>query len=188
MISSSPERHTFQLEGAKRRAEEDGKELPEIYINMWKTAKEQDEANIVDPEWQKDNMEYDLRSTQWIIDKVKGDDVYAQHLYASMCNNDFTKNDVWPILTEQKWSCSWRHAGGIVADMQEKGDYIDWYCSGIRDNKILDDDEYQALTKEQQEYYIQCKKFVPESCVTDEIRADLLKLGWIVIDDPTDNF
>ena len=186
MISSSPERHTFQLEGAKKRAEEDGKELPEIYINMWKTAKEQDEANIVDPEWQKDNMEYDLRSTQWIIDKTKADDVYAQHLYASMCNNDFTKNDVWPILTEQKWSCSWRHAGGIIADMQEKGDYIDWYCSGIRDSKILDDDEYQALTKEQQESYIQGKKFVPESCVTDEIREDLLKLGWIVIDDATD--
>ena len=182
MISSSPKRHTFQLEGAQRRAEEDGKELPEIYINMWKTAKEQDEANIVDPEWQKDNMEYDLRSTKWIIDKTKADDVYAQHLYASMCNNDFTKNDVWPILTEQRWSCSWRHAGGIIADMQEKGDYIDWYCSGIRDNKILDDDEYQALTKEQQESYIQCKKFVPESVVTDEIREDLLKLGWIVVD------
>jgi hypothetical protein len=183
MISSSPERHTFQLEGAKKRAEEDGKELPEIYINIWKTAKEQDEANIVDPEWQKDNMEYDLRSTQWIIDKTKNDDVYAQHLYASMCNNDFTKNDVWPILTEKKWSCSWRHAGGIIADMQEKGDYIDWYCSGIRDSKILDDDEFQALTKEQQEWYIQGKKFVPESCVTNEIREDLLKLGWIVIDD-----
>jgi hypothetical protein len=183
MISSSPERHTFQLEGAKKRAEEDGKELPEIYINIWKTAKEQDEANIVDPEWQKDNMEYDLRSTQWIIDKTKNDDVYAQHLYASMCNNDFTKNDVWPILTEKRWSCSWRHAGGIIADMQEKGDYIDWYCSGIRDSKILDDDEFRALTKEQQEYYIQSKKFVPESCVTDEIREDLLILGWIVIDD-----
>ena len=188
IISSSPERHTFQLEGAKKRAEEDGKELPEVYINMWKTAKEQDEANIVDPEWQKDNMEYDLRSTQWIIDKTKADDVYAQHLYASMCNNDFTKNDVWPILTEKKWSCSWRHAGGIIADMQEKGDYIDWYCSGIRDNKILDDDEFQALTKEQQESYIQCKKYVPESCVTDEIREDLLKLGWIVVDNEPETY
>jgi hypothetical protein len=188
MISSSPERHTFQLEGAKRRAEEDGKELPEIYINMWKSAKEQDEANIVDPEWQKDNMEYDLRSTQWIIDKVKGDDVYAQHLYASMCNRDFTKNDVWPILTEKRWSCSWRSAGGIIADMQEKGDYIDWYCSGIKDSKILDDDEFSALTKEQQESYIQGKKFVPESCVTDEIREDLLKLGWIVVDNEPDAY
>ena len=47
MINSSPERHTFQLEGAKRRAEEDGKELSESYINMWKSAKEQDEANKI---------------------------------------------------------------------------------------------------------------------------------------------
>jgi hypothetical protein len=148
---------------------------------MFKTWREQAQANIVDPEWQKDNMEYDLRSTQWIIDKAK-DDAYAQNLYAAMCNNDFTKNDVWPILTEKRWSCSWRHAGGIIADMQGKGDYIYWYCSGIRDSKILDDDEFRALTKEQQEHYIQSKKFVPESCVTDEIREDLLKLGWIVID------
>jgi len=52
----------------------------------------------------------------------------------------------------------------------------------IRDAKILDDDEFQALTKEQQEHYIQGKKFVSEGVVTDEIREDLLKLGWIVID------
>jgi hypothetical protein len=182
MISSSPERHTFQKEGYVKRCEEQGKLPNPDYIEMYKTWREQDEANIVDPVWQKDNMEYDLRSTQWIIDKTKNDDVYAQHLYASMCNNDFTKNDVWPILTEKRWSCSWRHAGGIIADMQEKGDYIDWYCSGIRDSKILDDDEFSALTKEQQESYIQGKKFVPESCVTDEIREDLLKLGWIVVD------
>ena len=183
MISSSPDRNTFQLENYVKRQEEAGKLPAPEYMDMFKTWREQDQANIVDPEWQKDNMEYDLRSTQWIIDKVKNDEVYAQHLYASMCNNDFTKNDVWPILTDKRWSCSWRHAGGIIADMQGKGDYIDWYCSGIRDAKILDDDEFRALTKEQQESYIQGKKFVPESCVTDEIRQDLLKLGWIVIDE-----
>ena len=182
MISKSPERHTFQAEAYVKRCEEEGKEPSEDYLNIYKSAKQRDEENIANPEWQKDNMEYDLRSTQWIIDKAK-DDAYAQNLYAAMCNNDFTKNDVIPILTEKRWSCSWRHAGGIVADMQGKGDYIDWYCSGIRDAKILDDDEFRALTKEQQEHYIQGKKFVSESVVTDEIRADLLKLGWIVIDD-----
>jgi len=181
MISKSPKRHTFQAEQYVKRCEEKGEEPSEDYLNIYKSAKQQDEENIANPDWQKDNMEYDLRSTQWIIDKAK-DDVYAQNLYAAMCNNDFTKNDVIPILTEKRWSCSWRHAGGIIADMQEKGDYIDWYCSGIRDSKILDDDEFRALTKEQQEYYIQGKKFVPESCVTDEIREDLLKLGWIVVD------
>ena len=171
------------MENYVKRQEEAGKLPSTEYLNMFKTWREQDEANIVDPEWQKDNMEYNLRSTQWIIDKVKSDDVYAQHLYAAMCNNEFTKNDVWPILTGKRWSCSWRSAGGIIADMREEGDYIDWYCSGIRDSKILDDDEFSALTKEQQEYYMQGKAFVPESCVTDEIREDLLKLGWIVVDE-----
>lgn len=183
MISKSPDRNTFQKEGYIKRCEEEGKLPNPEYIEMFKSWQQQRLELEETDEWKIDNMEYDLRSTQWIIDKVKGDEVYAQHLYAAMCNNEFTKNDVIPILTEKRWGCSWRSAGGIVANMQEKGDYIDWYCSGIRDTRILDDDEFNSLTKEQQEYYIQGKKFVPESAVTDEIRADLLKLGWIVIDE-----
>ena len=186
-ISKSPDRHTFQKEGYIKRMEEQGKEPNPDYIQMYKTWREQDEENLIDPEWQKDNMEYDLRSTEWIVNKVKGDEVYAQHLYAAMCNNDFTKNDVIPILTEKRWSCSWRSAGGIIADMREEGDYIDWYCSGIRDANELDDDQFRQLTKEQQQGYLQGKSFVAESVVTDEIRADLLKLGWIVTD-TNDNF
>jgi hypothetical protein len=65
--------------------------------------------------------------------------------------------------------------------MIEKGDYIDWYCSGIRGE--ISDEEFNDMTKEQQENYLYMKNnFVNESVVTDEIRADLLKLGWIVID------
>ena len=183
MISSSPDRHTFQKEGYIKRCEEEGKLPNPDYIEMYKSWKQQALELEESDEWKIDNMQYDLRSTQWILDKVKNDDVYAQHLYAAMCNNEFTKNDVWPILTEKRWSCSWRSAGGIIADMQEKGDYIDWYCSGIKDSKIYNDDEFRALSNEQQEAYLQVKKFVPESCVTDEIREDLLKLGWIVIED-----
>jgi len=185
MISRSKERGTFQIKNLVEKVKlgEKTAESAEEIIDLFKSSHQQRLDLEETDEWKVDNMEYDLRSTQWIVDKVKADDVYAQHLYASMCNNDFTKNDVWPILTEKKWSCSWRHAGGIIADMQEKGDYIDWYCSGIRDSRILDDDEFNRLTKEQQEYYIQGKKFVPESAVTDEIREDLLKLGWIVVDE-----
>lgn len=185
MISKSPDRGTFHIKNLVERVKtgEATIEHAEEMIEFYKTSHQQRLELEETDEWKKDNMEYDLRSTQWIIDKVKGDDVYAQHLYAAMCNNEFTKNDVIPILTEKRWSCSWRSAGGIVANMQEKGDYIDWYCSGIRDTRILDDDEFNSLTKEQQEYYIQGKKFAPESAVTDEIRADLLKLGWIVIDE-----
>jgi len=160
-INSSPERHTFQLESAKERAKEDGREVPEQYIEFWKTAQEQDEANLADPEWQKDNMEYDLRGTKWICHKVKASDSYAQNLYAAMCNMQFVKNAVWPLLRDQRWSASWRHAGGIVADMREEGDYIDWYCSGIIQDGV------------------DPKGSVPESTITDEIREDLFQLGWI---------
>mgnify|MGYP003705677079 CR=1 FL=1 len=30
--------------------------------------------------------------TDWILEKVRESDVYAQHLYAAMCNNEFQKN------------------------------------------------------------------------------------------------
>jgi len=163
-VNSSPERNTFQLESAKERAKEDGREVPEAYIELWQTARERAAANLVDPAWQKDNMEYDLRSTKWICDKVKSNKSYAQNLYAAMCNIQFVKNEVWPLLKDQRWSASWRHAGGIVADMREEGDYIDWYCSGIQGEP---DEDWVDL------------KHVREGTVTDEIREDLYKLGWI---------
>jgi len=189
MISSSPDRNTFQKEGYVKRCEEKGEEPNPDYIDMFKTWREQAQDNIVDPEWQKDNMEYDLRSAEWICDKVKESQVYSQNLYAAICNNDFQKLDVMPILKDQRWSASWRSAGGIVADMREEGDYIDWYCSGIRNNDEISPEEFSNLTEEQQIHYKETQAFVPESLVTDEIREDLKKLGWIVIpNDGTDSF
>lgn len=172
-ISLSPQRYTFQDTDPDR-------------TEFWETVRKNRMEQVHDPEWQKDNMEYDLLTTEWILDKVRGDDVYAQNLYAAMCNREFTKNDVWPLLTGKRWGCSWRYAGGIIADMQQQGDYIDWYCSGIRDTTEISEDEFNALTKEQQEFYLRSKAYVGESVVTDEIREDLLKLGWIVLDDEMD--
>ena len=123
-------------------------------------------AKELEPEWQKDNMEYDLRTSKYLVDKVRASESYAQNLYAAMCNNEFQKNDVLPILTDTRWSCSWRYAGGILADMSGKGSYMDYYCSGIRHP----DDDSDLFT-------------VGESVVTDEIRKDLFDLGWVVISD-----
>jgi hypothetical protein len=171
-MNSSPERHTFQAEAYIKRCEEEGKEPSEDFLNLYKSYQQQDKEKIVDPEWQKDNMEYDLRSTQWICDKAKASDVYAQNMYAAICNNDFTKNDVWPVLQGKTWGASWRSAGGIVANMLEEGDYMDWYCSGIRNDTGYNPTLNIAYPN----------GYVPESVVTDEIRNDLLKLGWIVVD------
>ena len=163
-MSNSPDRGTFQMENYVRHQLEAGEEVREDYSELFKSFKERRDVQEADPEWQKDNLEYDLRSTDWILEKVRNSEIYAQNLYAAMCNNDFQKRDVMPILKDETWSCSWRYAGGIIADMRQEGDYIDWYCSGIRNPKDKDGVD-----------------FVAESQVTEEIEQDLLKLGWNVI-------
>lgn len=191
-LSKSPDRFSFQKENYLQRKAEEGK-TPENdedvkamneYYDSWAVEtnkKEQEES------WKENNMEYDLRSTDWMLEKVRKSNAYAQNLYAAMCNNDFQKNEFMPRLAGKTWSCSWRYAGGIIADMKQEGDYIDWYCSGIKnDAPVLLDEQFAELTKEQQDYYIESKSHVPESVVTDEIRADLKKLGWDVMD-PSDD-
>ena len=185
-ISRSPERNTFQKEKYIERCTEEGKEPNKAYIKMYEEHNFDKLIKEEDPNWQKDNMEYDLRYTDWILAKVRESNVYAQNLYASMCNRDFIKHDVIPILKDQRWSCSWRYAGGIVADMQEKGDYIDWYCSGIRDTRTLSASEFAMLTEQEQLAYKEGEGYVGEGVVTDEIREDLFRLGWIVQDDEMD--
>jgi hypothetical protein len=181
-IASSPERHTFQKEGYVKRCEEEGKEPNPDYVNMFKNWREQDEENLVDAKWQQNNMEYDLRSAVWICDKVKASDNYAQNLYAAICNRQFLKLEVVPVLKDDRWSCSWRHSGGIISDMQEKGDYIDWYCSGIGSKE----DGY-GLDHTIPELEADGRDYVPEGEVTEEIRKDLKQLGWIVLDEEDDN-
>jgi hypothetical protein len=126
-------------------------------------------AMEVDPEWAKNNLEYDLRTSEYIVDKCKNDPAYAQNIYAALCNNDFIKNEIIPILMEETYSCSWRYAGGIVADLVGKGDYLDWYCSGIRGEEDV------------AKYFNTPRDYVGEGFVTDEVKEDLFKIGWIVV-------
>lgn len=179
-MNSSPQRGTFGIEGQLKRVEEGKQTIEEAQgmIDFYKSHQEMIREREATDEWKIDNMEYDLRSNKWICDKAKVSEVYAQNLYAAMCNNEFTRNDVWPILAGKRWSCSWRYAGGIISDMIEKGDYIDWYCSGIRGGYDFDEE----MTEERKARLAIFDKFVAESEVTDEIREDLLKLGWIVVD------
>jgi len=163
-VASSPERHTFQKEGAIKRAEEKGEEPNQSYIDMWEQIKIDDANKIHDPAWQKNNMEYDLRTSKELCDKVKESDEYAQNLYAAMCNMDWQSREFWQEMKGETWSCSWRHAGGIIADMREEGDYIDWYCSGIGGGLTMEDGRLEG--------------YVPEGQVTEEIELDLNRLGW----------
>lgn len=179
-ISSSPDRNTFQRDCYIKQCEEDLSDPVQGMMEMFERDIQRSRDKTLDPDWKIDNMEYDLRTSQVMLDKVRSRDEYAQHVYAALCNNEFQKRDVFPILTDKRWSCSWRYAGGIVADMQGTGDYIDWYCSGIRyDESEIDTSKF---TPEQLERYEVTKLYVPECHVTDEVREDLYNLGWLVID------
>ena len=179
MISKSPQRNSFQKENYLKRQAEKGKtpendEDTRAMVEYYESWDAKEDAQEADPKWYEYNLEADLRTTDWILEKVRSNDAYAQNLYAAMCNNDFIKREMWPLLKEQKWSCSWRYAGGIIAHMQQKGDYIDWYCSGIRD--VSNDEEENKL-------FWDGRGYVSESVVTEEIENDLYKLGWIVVKD-----
>jgi hypothetical protein len=187
MISASPDRHTFQKQKYIEGCLEAGQSLDDpavrAMLEYFDDAKDQTDQRSQDPEWQKHNLEFDLRTTDWILAKVRESRVYAQNLYAALCNNDFQKQDVWTILKDQTWGASWRSAGGIVANMRGEGDYIDWYCSGIRDTTPMEQPEWNMLTLEQQTFYKEGIAYVGESVVTDEIREDLACLGWSVVSD-----
>jgi hypothetical protein len=183
-MNKSPDRGTFHsqcriedviAEGGDPNTDEGVQNALELerMINEHQAQREADER------WKQNNLEYDLRSTKWICDKAKASDAYAQNIYAALCNQDWQRNEVWPLLKGEIYSCSWRYAGGIVADMLEKGDYIDWYCSGIKGD-ITEEQIASAL-----EQGMDIAKYVGEGHVTDEIREDFFKLGWIPVDDDT---
>ena len=186
-MNSSSQRGKFQRDSLLRRVEEGNttpehaQEMLDFYTTMDQIKAEQQAQDS----WRENNLEYNLRSTKWICDKAKTREEYAQNLYAAMCNNDFQKLDVWPLLAGHTYSCSWRYAGGIVADMRETGDYMDWYCTGIRGGAT--EEQLAAYAPEDLEkYHWYEKHFVGEGTVTEEIEQDLLKLGWKVVQDQQD--
>ncbi len=98
------------------------------------------------------DLEQDLLKSDTIANKAIHSNVYAQNLYAALCNNRFFYGD-------KQWTCSWRMAGGIVAQLVDTNEnYMDYYCSGMSDKT----------------------GYIPESIVTEEISLDLMKLGWII--------
>jgi hypothetical protein len=112
-------------------------------------------------------LDLDICQCWWLTEKVRADDVYAQNLYAAMCNQEWQYQDVWTLLQDKRWSCSWRYAGEVVADIRGEGDYMDWYCTGMGAWN-LDGNLEQG--------------YVGEGVVTSEIKWDLGQIGWQPID------
>ena len=142
MISKSPDKNKHWADRYLSDSE---------YSEVFKTIAEHQEEQESDPKWQKNNLEYDLRTSEYIINKVRSSEDYGDRLYGTLCNNEFIKREMWQVLKEETWGCSWRYAGGILADIMGKGDYMDWYCGGL------------------------------EGTVDEEVEQDLYNLGWLVV-------
>ena len=109
------------------------------------------------------NLERDIRKTDWLTKKVRYTEVYAQNLYAALCNNRFQPKDVWGILTNLTWATTWREAAVLISDIREREDYNVWYNSGTGFKGI----DFVG--------------FVEESYVTEEIENDLNQIGWLIV-------
>ena len=148
MYATSPERYSFSINNLKKKLQIDpnNKDLINL-MNFYEAARKKDAC----PGTQLYHLERDLRSSNFIVLKCKKSEIYSQNLYAALCNNDYIKS-------ENTWSTSWRHSGGIVSNLRESGDYIDWYCSGMSEKEGN----------------------VREGVVTLEVEEDLHSLGWSI--------
>ena len=70
------------------------------------------------------SLERDLAASPQIVRRASSA-VFARLLYAALCNTEWRHR-----AAGERWSCSWRSAGGVVAHVRGEGDYLDWYCSG----------------------------------------------------------
>lgn len=84
------------------------------------------------------------------------DDLKASSEILEKVKNDEYANSLYCALCNNEfdkngiqWSCTWRYSGGLVARLRAMNEcYLDYYCNGN------------------------------EGFISDEIKEDLLKLGW----------
>lgn len=89
------------------------------------------------------NLEYEMEHDPIIIALISDIEI-AKDFYRALCNMQWLANPIGPddevIVSRLKgednlWSCSWRSAGGIIADIRTKHynvreNYLTYYCSG----------------------------------------------------------
>lgn len=90
------------------------------------------------------NLEDEMKNSAEVIALCKDDEI-AKDFYRALCNMQWKKAPGIPddeiIIEKLKgkevdvWSCSWRYAGGIIADIRndhhgKSENYMDFYFSG----------------------------------------------------------
>lgn len=67
----------------------------------------------------------DLLRSDRLRGLVRGSALFAELLYAALCNTTWTRT-----ADGREGGMSWRRAGRLVATLRGEGDYADWYCAG----------------------------------------------------------
>jgi hypothetical protein len=65
-------------------------------------------------------------------EKIKSDEEFCKNVWSALSNK------IWTNADGAEFSCTFRYAGGLIADIRGSGGYMDWYCSA----------PYATVTKE----------------------------------------
>lgn len=77
-----------------------------------------------------DSLEHAIKADPTFLARIK-DVGFARVVYAALCNRE------WITKAGQRWSCTWRYAGGLVAEIRAEGeDYLDFYV-GFGDDEWM---------------------------------------------------
>lgn len=120
------------------------------------------------------DVEEELKNNTAICQRIADSEVFAQHVYAALCNQQYYPHGVDQEHTDA-WSCTWRYAATIIADIRNthlhepqnsdiQEDYIHWYCSGMG---VLEGS-------------------VGEGIVTDDVRRVFHDMGWDIVACPSE--
>jgi len=115
------------------------------------------------------DLEAALKSDAAFLERVKDLD-FAKTVYATFCNRE------WINGSGDRWSCSWRYAGGLVAEARDEGeDYLDFYLDDLAgdgrlpSNAAALDGEFLAILKR-----LGWSEITPEQEADAAIAADAL--------------
>lgn len=103
------------------------------------------------------NLYTDLIKHELIVGKAKSSAKYAQNLYAALSDTSWKSSD------NNISKLSWEQASSLVSSICNDADAYRWYASGINDGGAGGCYAYGIIQ---------------ESVVTNEIKNDLLSIGW----------
>ena len=92
----------------------------------------------------------DIKNADFLVKKIRDNSIYAQNLYAGLCNNEFVKNG-------NESGDTFRGNASFLAELCDL-DYYQLYWSG---GSSIENKEYKKWGE-----------------LTSEVEKDLLKIGW----------